>query len=395
MRLAVYTDYKYRRDATGVYAEKAFALFLARLADEFDELVLAGRVDPQPGRWHYRLPESVSFVPLPWYPTLARPLRAAPAMLGSIRRFWRALDSVDRVWLLGPHLLSVAFQVVAVLRRKRVVLGARQDLPRYVASRHPHSRTLRGAALVLEGIWQRLARRHPIVVVGPDLERRYRCARTVLGIYVSLVEASSIEEAECDRARDYSGELSVLSVGRLEREKNPLLLADVLALLRSNEPRWRMVICGDGPMRKDLEQKLDRLGVREHADLRGYVPIDDGLARFYRECHLFLHASWTEGMPQVIPEAFAARLPVVATAVGGIGCTVVGCARLIPPGDASAAADQLMTLAHDRDLRARLTRIAASHVRRHTLDAEVRRVADLLRSTGTGQEDVRGLQTAW
>lgn len=381
MRFAVYTDYKYRHDSTGVYAEKAFTLFLARLADEFDGLVLLGRLDPRPGRWHYRLPPSLSFVPLPWYPSLARPLTAAPAMLRSIRRFWRALDDVDGVWLLGPHLLSLAFLLIAVARRKRVLLGARQDLPRYVANRHPDRRTLQVAAHVLEGAWRLLARRHPIIVVGPDLERRYRRARAVLGVYVSLIAERAIE-APAGESRDYSGELSVLAVSRLEREKNPLLLADVLAMLREAEPRWRLVVCGDGPMRDELVQRLRRLGVSEHADLRGYVAMDGGLARFYRDCHLFLHVSWTEGVPQVLLEAFAARLPVVATAVGGVPLAADGCALLIQPGDASAAAEQLVTLAHDESLREGLTRAGAALVRRHTIDAETRRVADFLRSAG-------------
>jgi glycosyltransferase involved in cell wall biosynthesis len=376
MRLAVYTDYKYRCDASGVYAEKAFTLFIARLAEQLDGLVLLGRVDPKPGRWHYRLPESISFVPLPWYRTLARPLRAAPAMLRSIRRFWRALDDVDVVWLLGPHLLSIAFLIVAALRRKRVVLGARQDLPRYVASRHPRRRSLRALAVTLEGAWRVLARRYPIIVVGPDLERRYRHAIAALGIYVSLVDESAIEDAR--ESRDYSGELTVLSVGRLEREKNPLLLADVLALLREHDPRWRLVVCGEGPMREELLDTLDRLGLTEYADLLGYVPMDDGLDRFYRECHLFLHVSWTEGMPQVLLEAFAARLPVVATAVGGVADAAGGRALLVPPGDAPAAASELAKIAHDGSLRARLTRVAADHARRHTVETESHRVADFL-----------------
>jgi glycosyltransferase involved in cell wall biosynthesis len=380
MRLAVYTDYKYRRDATGVYAEKAFTVFIARLADRIDGLVLLGRVDPNPGRWHYRLPDSISFVPLPWYRTLAKPLRAAPAMLRSTRRFWRALDDVDGVWLLGPHLLSIAFLAIAALRRKRVFLGARQDLPRYVASRHPRRRTLLGLALLLEGAWRVLARRHPIIVVGPDLERRYRRAIAALGIYVSLVDERAIEDAARATGRDYSGELNVLAVGRLEREKNPLLLADVLALLRQQDPRWRLVVCGEGPMREELVERLDRLDVREFADLRGYVPMDDGLGRVYRESHLFLHVSWTEGMPQVLLEAFAARLPVVATAVGGVAKGAGGCALLVPPGDARAAADQLSSLAHDRSLRTRLTQAAIDHARRHTLETESDRVADFLRS---------------
>jgi glycosyltransferase involved in cell wall biosynthesis len=382
MRFAVYTDYKYRRDPTGVYAEKAFTLFLARLADELDGLVLLGRLDPRPGQWHYRLPPSLSFVPLPWYPSLARPLAAAPAMLRSIRRFWRTLDDVDGVWLLGPHLLSLAFLLIAVVRRKRVLLGARQDLPRYVANRHPDRRTLQIAALILEGAWRLLARRHSIIVVGPDLERRYRRARAVLGVYVSLIEERAIEAPTGQSARDYSGELSVLAVGRLEREKNPLLLADVLALLRESEPRWRLVVCGNGPMREELMQRFDRLGVREHADLRGYVAMDGGLAQFYRDCHLFLHVSWTEGVPQVLLEALAARLPVVATAVGGVPRAADGCALLVPPGDASAAAEQLLALAHDQSLRERLTCAGVARIRRHTIEAETRRVAEFLRHAG-------------
>jgi glycosyltransferase involved in cell wall biosynthesis len=397
MRLAVYTDYKYRRNGTGVYAEKAFTLFIARLADELDGLVLLGRVDPEPGQWHYRLPDSILFVPLPWYRTLAKPLRAAPAMLRSIRRFWRVLDDVDAVWVLGPHLLSIAFLVVANLRGKRVILGTRQDLPRYVASRHPHRRSLRRIALALEGSWRWLSRRHSVVVVGPDLERRYRDANAALGVYVSLVEQRAIAKPSRESERDYSGELSVLAVGRLEREKNPLLLADVLAQLRQQEPRWRLVVCGEGPMQEQLEHRLDELGVREYADLRGYVPMDDGLSTIYRKCHLLLHVSWTEGMPQVLLEAFAARLPVVATAVGGVAEAVVGRALLVPPGDAERAASQLQLLARDRSLRERLTQAGADHVRRHTVEAESRRVAEFLSSSSGAANGarVRRSQTAW
>jgi glycosyltransferase involved in cell wall biosynthesis len=392
MRVAVYTDYKYRRDVEGVHAEKAFALFLGRLAHDFDGLVLLGRLDPRPGGWHYRVPPRVTFVPLPWYPSLAQPLAAAPAMVKSIRRFWRALDGVDVVWLLGPHLLALAFLAIAMLRRKPVVLGARQDLPRYVASRHPDRRALRLVAHVLEGAWRALARFHSIIVVGPELERRYRRARRVLEVYVSLVDERAIENAADEGARDYSGELSVLAVGRLEPEKNPLLLADVLALLRDGEPRWRLVVCGDGPMRQELLQRLDRLGVRQYADLRGYVPMDRGLTRFYRDAHLFLHASWTEGMPQVLLEAFAARLPVVATAVGGVTRAADGCALLVAPGDAPAAAAQLLSLARDQSLRERLSEAGVARVRRHTFEAESRRVAEFLRSSltiGKGRLDPR------
>jgi hypothetical protein len=68
MKLAVYTDYAYRRDAGGLFAERAFVLFIGELARHVDELTLVGRLHPATGkgeRSHYRVPDEVRFVPLP------------------------------------------------------------------------------------------------------------------------------------------------------------------------------------------------------------------------------------------------------------------------------------------------------------------------------------------
>ena len=89
----------------------------------------------------------------------------------------------------------------------------------------------------------------------------------------------------------------MLSVGRLDPEKNPLLLADVFARLREQDPRWRLVVCGDGTMKDELAGALRAAGVEEHAELLGYVSLDGGLRDLYRNSHVFLHVSWTEGVP--------------------------------------------------------------------------------------------------
>ena len=90
------------------------------------------------------------------------------------------------------------------------------------------------------------------------------------------------------------------------------------------------------------------------AELIGYVPIDEGLLDLYRGCHALLHVSWTEGVPQILFEAFAAGLPVVATAVGGVPDAVGDDALLVPPGDAQAAASALARIAREPELRDRL-----------------------------------------
>jgi glycosyltransferase involved in cell wall biosynthesis len=383
MRLAVYSDFSYRRQGDALFAELPFVIFLAGLAPHFDRLVLVGRLDPRPGTLPYAVPAGVGFAPLPHYSSLSTPWAALGRTWTSLRRFWRVLDEVDAVWLLGPHPFALAFAVLARARGRRVALGIRQDFPRYMRYRHPDRRSLALAAAALQTAFRWLGRRTAVVVVGPELARQYRSARRLLDVWISLVSECDIADANVVDARRYDGELRVLSVGRLEAEKNPLLLADVLALLRAHDQRWRLVVCGDGPMTDELSARLEELGVREAADLRGYVPVDGPLLDLYRSSHAFLHVSWTEGMPQVLLEAFAAGLPLVATAVGGVAEVADGCAVLVAPGDAPAAAQALSALAGDPELRARLVSGGLARVRAHTLESESARVARFLRGEDT------------
>jgi glycosyltransferase involved in cell wall biosynthesis len=172
----------------------------------------------------------------------------------------------------------------------------------------------------------------------------------------------------------------VLSVGRLDEEKNPLLLADALALLRDEDRRWRMVICGDGPLHDELIQRLTGFGIADAVDLRGHVPLHDGLLALYRDSHVFLHVSRTEGFPQVLMEAFASGIPVVATAVGGVPEGVGDAAILVEPEDASAAAAAVRRIAVSEELRERLIAAGFRQAREHSMEREIQRVAAFLRA---------------
>jgi glycosyltransferase involved in cell wall biosynthesis len=379
VRLLVYGDYSYHLEGGRLRAECSFALFADRLRRRFDRLMLIGRLSPSAELTPYACGDGVEFVPLPYYETLANPLAVARAAGGSLRRFWRALDGVDVVWLLGPHPLAVAFALLAALRRRRVVLGVRQDLPAYVRNRHPGRRLMSAAALALEASFRLLARRFGVIAVGPELARRYRSAAALLEITVSLVAVDDVVEPEAAALRPYDGELRLISVGRLDPEKNPLLIADVFRRLMEGGLPWRLVVCGDGALRGALRDRLRDLGVDERAELPGYVPYGPRLVELYRGSHALLHTSWTEGLPQVLVEGFAAGTPVVASDVGGIREAVGEAARLVPPGDAAAAAAALEAIASDPGLRARLIEAGHAYVAPRTAGAEVDRVAGFLR----------------
>ncbi len=380
-RIGVYTDYTYRRADGVIYAERAFSLFLAALAESGGQITVLGKIDRAPGVLRYRLPDSIAFVELPYYPSMTHFVAATVAMVRSLTAFWRALDGLDGVWLLGPHPLALTFAAIALARRRSVVLGVRQDFPTYVRSRHPGRRWLVRTGDALDLLWRALARWVPTIVVGPALGDRYARGRT-LEIAVSLVPERAIAPAQALTARRYDDpELRVLSVGRLEEEKNPLLLADVAAGLRRRDARWRLLVCGEGPLEAALRERARQLGVEEAIVLLGYLA-HDRLADLYRSSHVLLHVSWTEGLPQVLFEAAAARLPIVATAVGGIEAAFGGAALLIGPGDAGAAVAGVERIASDSRLREELAERAAHVVGERTLEAEAARVLGFLDGDG-------------
>jgi len=378
LRLAVYCDFSYRVTDGAAYAELPFSLFVEGLAPHCERLVVLGRLDPTPGQFPFKL-RTAEFVGLPYYGSgadLAAVLRAVPA---AARRFWRVLDDLDVVWILGPNPpQALLFALLGLLRRKKVVLGVRQNLPELIRHRRPGSHGVLAAAYLLEWAFRATARLVPVVVVGPDLARRYRGARSVLNLYVSLLRATDLAAGDGE-ARSYDGDtLVMLSVGRLDPEKNPLLLADVLCRVVRQDPRWRLEVCGDGPLAGALAERAEQLGVADRFVNLGYVPIDAGLWDRYRAAHVLVHVSLTEGVPQVILEAFAARLPVVATDVGGVADVVADRGLLVPPSDPDAMAGAVARLIADPALRDRLVEAAGRAAADHTMEAECARLAGFL-----------------
>ncbi|HMJ72054.1 MAG TPA: glycosyltransferase [Solirubrobacterales bacterium] len=109
----------------------------------------------------------------------------------------------------------------------------------------------------------------------------------------------------------FPGELRVLYAGRLTREKGVDLLAESFLRARVVEPRLHLLLAGGGPEEGELRARLG-----EHATFLGWLEGDD-LARAYASVDLFLFCSRTDTYGQVVLEAGASGLPVVAVGEGG------------------------------------------------------------------------------
>ena len=153
--------------------------------------------------------------------------------------------------------------------------------------------------------------------------------------------------------------LDLLTVGRIDAEKNPLLLVGALADVERARPgRFRLRWAGVGPLADEVRRRADELGIGDRIELLGYVPFGPELLAEYRRAHVFLHVSLTEGVPHVLVEALSSGTPIVATDVGGVRAALDDGAAglLVPPDDAAA-------LTH-RALPARRRRSAAFAARR-------------------------------
>lgn len=381
MRLGVYSDLRYRYDDDGLSTNRSFIRFVTNLPPRTSELVIFGRLNPEPGRMPYPLAlTGVRFVALPWYPSVTALGGVIRALWRSTATFGRELEYLDAVWLFGPHPLALVFALVALARRTPVFLGVRQDYPKYIGGRLPSRRWMWAVpvAHALDGAFRLLARRAPTVALGAELARKYGRGAPVLTTGFSLVRRAELVALEEALAKPWNGdELRLLSVGRLDPEKNPLLLLEVIRGLRVRDPRWRLTIAGEGPLREELQRRVGQLGLEEAVTLVGEVPNGPLLWDLYRRSHLFLHISFTEGLPQVLYEAQAAGLPIVATAVGGVAEALRGgeLGVLIHPNDAGEAIVGVDRIMHDEELRRRLIMVGRENAEHETLEAQLDRTA--------------------
>lgn len=136
------------------------------------------------------------------------------------------------------------------------------------------------------------------------------------------------------------------TVGRLDRNKNQaLLIAAAGPHLAEN---WHLIHIGDGPTMADIRALVDQHPKRDHIHLAGRR---GDVERCLNAFDVFALSSDSEGLPLVIPEAMATKIPVVSTAVGGIPKVVVDgeTGYLVPPGDEAALSDRLAALSANRE----------------------------------------------
>lgn len=158
------------------------------------------------------------------------------------------------------------------------------------------------------------------------------------------------------------GKMTILFVGRLEYRKGLGYLLRAFALLKESYPQLRLVIVGDGPMRRWYANFLARKQLPD-VIMAGYVPAED-LPRYYASCDIFCAPNTgDESFGLILLEAMAAGKPIVATNIDGFR-SVVHSGRegiLVDRKDKRQLAQALQQLIKDEGLRREMGQTGQRH----------------------------------
>ena len=133
-------------------------------------------------------------------------------------------------------------------------------------------------------------------------------------------------------------------VGRLSSEKGQLLLIEAASQLMDAGISCNVVLAGDGPMRAEIEALIESRGLSSIVRITGWLDAN-GIQDELRQARALVVPSLSEGLPVVIMEAMANRLPVIAPYLAGIPELVAHreTGWLFPASDVAALADVMRT----------------------------------------------------
>jgi teichuronic acid biosynthesis glycosyltransferase TuaC len=246
---------------------------------------------------------------------------------------WIATRWIDAGWvpdLIDAHYLypdGVAADLLARHLRLPFVMTARgTDVNILAHMPRPGRRIAEAAARAASVITVSRSLKEQLIGIGVDAAKI-----TVLrnGVDLDVFGMSDRAQSRAELGMQVDGQL-VACVGNLVPEKGQALAIEAL----QHAPELRVAIVGDGPLRAQLAQLAERLGVADRVDFKTAMPQKD-LHRLYSAADVLLLTSSREGWPNVVLEAMACGTPVVGFDVGAAAEMVTSdsVGRLLVGGD--------------------------------------------------------------
>jgi len=309
---------------------------------------------------------AVAEIDVPFYPGLEIGVPSLPAAVQTL-----ADGDFDAIHVCSPGPAGIAGVLVARALGLPLLGSYHTELTAYAGLRSGEHRVADAMAMAVSAFYDACD-----IVLSPSLASDDALAGVGMPAHKILrwdrgVDTSRFDPSLRDESLLGAGTINVLYSGRITREKGADLLADAFLLARERDPRLHLVLAGGGPEQERLEERIG-----DAATFLGWLSGAE-LARTYASADLFLFGSATDTFGQVILEAQASGLPVIAVAAGGplslIEDRVTG---LLRAPDAHALAKAVLELADSPLLRKSLARAGLVSVRSRTWERALGRLAE-------------------
>jgi glycosyltransferase involved in cell wall biosynthesis/predicted metal-dependent phosphoesterase TrpH len=309
---------------------------------------------------------AVAELDVPFYPGLRIGVPSLPAAVQAL-----ADGCFDAVHVCSPGPSGVAGALVARALGLPLVGSYHTELTAYAGVRSGEQRVADAMALAVAtfyGSCEVILSPSPaadaaLAGIGVGPERVLRWDRGVDTTRFRPELRASARTAEANT-------ITVLYSGRITHEKGVDLLADAFLLARACDPRLRLKLAGGGPEQEVLRERLG-----ESASFLGWLEGEE-LARAYADADIFLFPSSTDTFGQVILEAQASGVPVIAVAEGGpLSLVKHRESGLLCQADAAQLAAALLQVAESPLLREHLSRGGLAATRERTWERTLERLA--------------------
>jgi len=202
---------------------------------------------------------------------------------------------------------------------------------------------------------------------------------TVIPNGVTPLDTLSVNRAEARKNLGLGeGDMFLLSMGRLTYQKGHEYFVQAMSKVVSRFPSAKAGICGEGPLRAQLESQILRLGLSGHVRLLGaWEDVSPVLA----SADIFVLPSRWEGLSRALMEAMAAGVPVLATQVDGIKDLITDGVNglLVPSEDSERLENSILQLLDDPEMMKRIGSAGRAHVlQTHSTDDMCKKYYDLM-----------------
>jgi len=177
-----------------------------------------------------------------------------------------------------------------------------------------------------------------------------------------MVESGCVSVRKGEEAKELDPESKILlHASNFRKVKRVTELIDVMRIVVDHYPKARLIIAGDGPMRIEVERKIEALDLCDNVHLLG---VKSNMQEIMCSADVFLLNSTLEGMPLVLLEAMSCSLPVVTTPAGGIPELVrPGKDGLVTRGfEADEFAQAIIEILEDDSLRSKIGKAGRKRV---------------------------------